>query len=190
MPHRELTCGHGCPGPARPRFCTAVARRTYESARPPAARPPSGRALLLGDAAGAFLLANEGRYRTLERAFGIRREDANLATAIALLMMASAVYERAHRPEPPRPEPPRPQTAAVADLAIGVGALRESIYGVAGPASRDTPLAGTLIALAILADLVRQPAARGLRGVKASSKRVKHLFRGRYGHLVNVGRGN
>ena len=154
--------------------------------RAPAARAQggSGSALFLGDLAGAFLLANEARYRTLERAFGIRREDANLATAIGLLTLANSVYERAHRPEAPRPP------TAVANLAIGVGALRESIYGVAGPATRDTPLAGTLIALAVLGGLVRQPAARGLRGAKASSKRLKNTFRGRYGHLVNVGRGN
>ena len=145
------------------------------------AQGSGGSALFLGDAAGAFLLANEARYRTLEW-IGIRREDANLATTIGLLMMANAVYERAHRPKPPKPP------TAVADLAIGVGALRETIYGVSGPASRDTPLGGTLIAVAVLGGLARPPLKKGVRELRSSSKRVNQMFRGRYGHLVKLGR--
>jgi hypothetical protein len=129
------------------------------------------------------MLGNEARYRTLE-AIGIRRQDANLATAIGLLMLANAVYERAHRPKPPKPQ------TAVADISIGVGALRETIYGVAGPASRDTPLGGTLIALAVLGGLARPPLKQGVRELKSSSRRVKQLFRGRYGHLVDLGHGD
>jgi len=157
----------------------------YDSGAAPATRgkAPGGTALFLGDAAGAFLLANEARYRTLEW-IGIRREDANIATAIGLLMAANAVYERAHRPATPKP------SSAVADLAIGVGALRETIYGVAGPASRDTPLGGTLIALAVLGGLARPPMKRGVRELRSSSRRLKQTFRGRYGHLVNLGSGN
>ena len=156
----------------------------HGTARGRTGEPPGSAALLLGDATGAFLLANEARYRTLERAFGIRREDANLATVIGLLLLANAVYERAHRPQAPKPP------TAVANLAIGVGALRESIYGVAGPASRDTPLGGTLIAVAVLGGLARQPVGRSLHGIRASSRRLKDAFRGRYGHVVKVGRGN
>lgn len=177
----------GDPGDGRAEYSgVPPAPHAYDPVRAQAARAKggSGSALFLGDLAGAFLLANEARYRTLERAFGIRREDANLATGIGLLILANSVYERTHRPEVPRPQ------TAVADLSIGIGALRESIYGVAGPATRDTPLAGTLIALAVLVGLVRQPAARGIRGAKASSKRLKNRFRGRYGHLVNLGGGS
>jgi hypothetical protein len=103
---------------------------------------------------------------------------------MGLLMLANSIYDHAHRPKPPKPP------TAVADLAIGVGALRESIYGVAGPASRDTPLGGTLIALAILGALARPPLKRGVREVKSSSRRMKGMFRGRYGHLVNLGPGD
>ena len=156
----------------------------HGTARGRTGEPPGSAALLLGDATGAFLLANEARYRTLDRAFGIRREDANLATVIGLLLLANAVYERAHRPQAPKPP------TAVANLAIGVGALRESIYGVAGPASRDTPLGGTLIAVAVLGGLARQPVGRSLHGIRASSRRLKNAFRGRYGHVVKVGRGD
>jgi len=147
------------------------------------AEPAGSARLLLGDATGAFLLANEARYRALE-AFGIRRQDANLATTMGLLMLANAVYERAHRPSPPKPP------TAVANLTIGVGVLRETISGVAGPASQDTPLGSTLIGLAVLGGLARPPLRRGVREIKASSRRLKNAFRGRYGHLVKVGRGS
>ena len=156
---------------------------TRGSGKGPAEEPEGDVTLFLGDLTGAYLLANEARYRTLER-FGIRREDANLATAIGVLTVANAIYERAHRPKPPEP------STAVADWTIGMGALRESIYSVAGPASRDTPLGGTLIALAILLGLTREPMRRGLHGMKASSRQLKHAFRGRYGHLVKLGRRN
>jgi hypothetical protein len=147
------------------------------------AKGQGGTALFLGDAAGAFLLANEARYRSLE-AIGIRRENANLATAMGLLMLANSVYEHAHRPKSPK------APTAVADLAIGLGALRETIYGVAGSASRDTPLGSTLIALAVLGGLARPPLKRGVRELMSSSRRLKQTFRGRYGHLVDLGRGD
>ena len=69
-------------------------------------------------------------------------------------------------------------------LEITESALRESIYSVAGPASRDTPLVGSLIALAVLGGLVRPGVARSVRGMKASSRRMHTMFLGRYGHLV------
>jgi len=153
-----------------------------QSASAPA-RPSSrhasrdARALFLTDAAAAFALANEARHRTLEQVFGIKRSDANLLTAVIALMLANSVYERAIAVSPPRPP-------TIPNLVIGVGALRETIYGVAGPASRDTPLGGTLIALAILVGLTREPVAKSLRGMKVSSRRVNQTFRGRYGYLV------
>lgn len=140
--------------------------------------PPGGAALFLVDVSAAFAVANEARYRTLEQVFGIKRSDANLLTGVLALTMANAVYERAHRPKPPGAQ------TAVADFTIGMGVLRESIYGVAGPASRDTPLGGTLVALAILVGLTRPPVAKSLREARASSRRVYRGFRGRYGHLI------
>jgi len=143
----------------------------------PRREPTGGRELFLIDASAAFALANEARYRTLERVFGIQRTDANLLTAVMALMAANSVYEKVASAKPPRPP-------SIPDIAIGVGALRETIYGVAGPASRDTPLGGTLIALAVLGGLVRPPVIRSIRQARTSSRRVYHGFRGRYGHLI------
>lgn len=144
----------------------------------PGQRHEPSPALLLVDARAALALANEARHRTLEGVFGIDRADANLLTAILALTLANSAYERVHRPKPPKPP------TAVADLAIGLGILRESIIGVAGPASRDTPLGGTLVGLAILVGLARPPVVRSVREVRASSRRLYHGFRGRYGHLI------
>ena len=143
----------------------------------PRREPTGGRELFLIDASAGFALANEARYRTLERVFGIRRTDANLLTAVMALMVANSVYEKVESARRPRPP-------SIPDIAIGVGALRETIYGVAGPASRDTPLGGTLIALAVLGGLVRPPVIRSIRQARTSSRRVYHGFRGRYGHLI------
>lgn len=151
---------------------------TASVATPPSPRKEPSPQLLLVDARAAFALANEARHRSLERVFGIQRSDANLLTALFALTVANSIYERVHRPKPPRP------STAVADLTIAAGALRESIYEVAGPASRDTPLGETLIALAILVGLAGPPVARSVREVRASSRRLYHGFRGRYGHLI------
>jgi hypothetical protein len=139
--------------------------------------PAGGPELFLTDAGAALAVANEARYRTLERVFGIQRSDVNLLTAVVALMVANSVYEKVTTVRPPRP----PSIPAV---AIGVGALRESIYGVAGPASRDTPLGGTLIALAVLGGLARPPVVRSIRGTRSSWRRVHHSFLSRYGHLI------
>ena len=148
-------------------------------AAPVRADPAGGTAMLVVDLWSTLMLLNEARYRTVERVFGVPRDQVNLTTAIVALVLAQRMQTRAERLKPSR-------GPSVADFAIGVGGLRESIYSVAGPASRDTPLVGTLIALAVLGGLVRPPVARSIRGVKSSSRRMHTMFLGRYGHLVGL----
>ena len=166
-----------------------MARRTQtaDSAPTPAAEAlleapvradlPGGTTMLLVDLRGTLMLLNEARYRSIEKVFGVPRDQVNVTTAILALLVAEAIHTQAQKVRPSR----RP---SVADFAIGVGGLRESIYGVAGPASRDTPLVGSLIALAVLGGLVRPPVIRSFRGIKTSSRRMHTMFLGRYGHLV------
>jgi hypothetical protein len=178
MARRRTTTANSGPTPvALPQSASTVATPTRRQ------EPPDGRELFLVDATAGVKLANEARYRTLARAFGIQRSDVNLLTAMLALTAANAVYERVHRPNAPQP------STAVADLAIGVGALREAIYSVAGPASRDTTLGGTLVALAVLIGLTRQPVGRSIRGMRASGRRLHSSFLGRYGHLIPRGSG-
>ncbi len=140
-----------------------------------------GTKMLLVDLRGGLLLLNEARCRTVERAFGVRRDQVNLTTVIALLLVAEQVRRRTEQLKPGR-------RASLSDYAIGAGALRESIYSVAGPASRDTPLVGTLIILAIFGGLARQPVVRSIHGVKTSSRRLHTTFLRRYGHLIGRSR--
>lgn len=175
------------PGSLRRRFGTAgpaagplVVEDSIVTAPPTAPRPgeePGGAQMLVVDLWGTLMLLNEARYRTFERTFGVSRDQVNLTTVMLALVAAEAIHTQAQKVKPSR----RP---TVADAAIGVGALRESIYSVAGPASRDTPLVGSLIALAVLGGLVRPGVARSVRGMKASSRRMHTMFLGRYGHLV------
>lgn len=137
--------------------------------------------MLLVDLRGGLMLMNEARCRTVERMFGVQRDQVNMTTAIALLVAAEAARRRSQRYKPSR----RPN---LADWAIGAGALRESIYGVAGPASRDTPLMGTLIAVAILGGLARSPVTRSAHAVRTSMRRAHQASLGRYGHLVGRSR--
>jgi hypothetical protein len=152
-----------------------------KTASPSGTPAAGGTRMLLVDLRGGLLLLNEARCRSVERIFGVRRDQVNLTTLVALLVAAEQLRRRAERIKPQR-------RVSVADYAIGAGALRESIYGVAGPASRDTPLAGTLIVLAVLGGLVRPPVIRSLHGMKASSRRAHTMFLGRYGHLVGHNR--
>ena len=147
---------------------------------PTAPRPgeePGGTQMLVVDLWGTLMLLNEARYRTVERTFGVSRDQVNLTTVMLALVAADAIHTQAVKVRPSR----RP---TLTDATIGMGVLRESIYGVAGPASRDTPLVGSLIALAVLGGLVRPPVVRSFRGMKASSRRMHTMFLGRYGHLV------
>ena len=137
--------------------------------------------MLLVDLRGALLLLNEARCRTVERLFGVRRDQVNLTTVIALLLVADQVHRRTEQLRPGR-------RVSVTDYAIGAGAIRESIYGIAGPASRDTPLVGTLIVLATLGGLLRPPVIRSIHGMKTSSRRAHTMFLGRYGHLIGHNR--
>ena len=105
---------------------------------PTAPRPgeePGGTQMLVVDLWGTLMLLNEARYRTVERTFGVSRDQVNLTTVMLALVAADAIHTQAVKVRPSR----RP---TLTDATIGMGVLRESIYGVAGPASRDTPLVG------------------------------------------------
>jgi hypothetical protein len=155
----------------------ASGTKTVNSGAPVA----GGTRMLLVDLRGGLLLLNEARCRTVERMFGVGRDQVNLTTLVALLVAAEQLRRRAERIRPQR-------RVSIADYAIGAGAIRESIYGVAGPAASDTSLAGTLIVLAVLGGLVRPPVVKSMRGMKTSSRRLHETFLGRYGHLVSRAR--
>jgi hypothetical protein len=133
-----------------------------------------GARLLVSDARVALLLLDEARYRVVRRLFGVSRDQSWLVTLIALALIAEAANAKWDEMVRGPGGPTR------ADVALGAAVVRELLAGIAGPSSRDTPLVGTLVSIAVLGALVR-PAVHGIR---ASSHRVRHSFNHRYGHLL------
>ena len=137
-----------------------------------------GRRLLASDLRVAFLLANEARYRTVERLLGVPRDQANFVTVIGLLVLADAVHEHAARALS------APGGPAPADAVLGSLTLRELLYGLGGPSSRDTPLFGTLITIGVIGGLIRPAVGKSIHGIRSSSQRMQVAFHQRYGHLI------
>jgi hypothetical protein len=122
--------------------------------------------VVFGGAIMAFLLLNEVRHRIVERVFGVSREDSNLVTIFAIDSVAEGLHGSAARVLEVRPRP------SVADAAIGAVALKETVHGVAGDLSRNTPFFGALLALAVL-ERSFGPMLRGsFRGVRGSFRVV------------------
>jgi hypothetical protein len=133
-----------------------------------------GARLLVSDTRVAFMLVNEARYRTVDRLFGVTREQSNLLTLIALGMLARAAHDQAVRVFKGPGGPTR------ADAAMGAGLLRESLYGIAGPASRTTPYFGALVAIALLGRR-SHPALRWTsHGIRAVSRQGRLFLDHRY----------
>ena len=140
-----------------------------------------GGKLLLTDSKIALLFGDEARVRALNRLFGLSREQANLATAVALLLLVQAAADAKQRLVA------QGATPTAGDSAIWVVVARELLAGVAGPSSRDTPLLGTLITIAFLGGAARRIAIKAGHAIRSGSHRADVGFRHRYGYLVDVG---
>jgi hypothetical protein len=123
--------------------------------------------LFLADSRLAFAFANHLRYLALKRVFGVSREQANLLTFVLLAGGAEAAYLGA------RTVVRAPLRVTGADAALGGAMLRESMFGMAGPASRETPMFGTLLALGLLGGL----AAPGIRRAISRARATEHRLR-------------
>jgi hypothetical protein len=110
--------------------------------------------------------------------FGIPGEHADVATLVAGLLLAQAVHKGAKRllrvPDLP----------SAGDAALGASAVRQVVLGVAGPSSDETPLVGTLIAIAVVGKLARPVIDRAVHGMEASAHRMRAAFNRRYGYLI------
>lgn len=137
-----------------------------------------GARLLFSDVRVAFLLLDEARDRVLARLFGVPRDKSFLVTISALGTVAEAVHGKAARVLRV------PGGPSVGDTVLGAAVLKESMHGIAGAWSRDTPFFGTLVAIAVLGASFRPALGASFRGIKASSHRARAGFDHRYGHLV------
>lgn len=131
--------------------------------------------LLLSDIRVALLVMNEARYRAIEGVFGVSRDQANLLTVIVLAMTLQAGHDKAVQVLRARGAP------TLRDVVLGAVILREVLYGIGGPSSKDTPYFGTLVSAALMA---RQPGPalrRSLRGLRTAAQEARAGFKHRYG---------
>ena len=134
--------------------------------RLPSAELRTGR-LFLADSRLAFAFANHLRYLALRRVFGVSREQANVLTAVLLAGGAEAAYLGA------RTVVRAPLRVTGADAALGGAMLRESMFGMAGPASRETPMFGALLALGLLGGLAAPRIRRAMSRARATEQRLR-----------------
>ena len=133
---------------------------------------------LRADVRAGAVLANEARHRALERAFGISRDQANLLTVILILTALEQLQDQAdnvvHGPGGP----------TRADGVLGAALFRELVYDLGGPDSRETPLFGSLVLLAVIGGMTGPAVRRSLTGLRTSSGRARLRFNQRYGRLI------
>jgi hypothetical protein len=141
-----------------------------------------GLRLLINDMTVAYLLLVEARHRVAARLFGVSRDDSFLVTLIALGVLAGALHDRASRVIA------APGVPSFGDTLLAAGVIKESVHGIAGAWSKDTPLFNTLLAIAVLGNLLRPVLRVSFRDVKASAHSARVAFDHRYGHLVRRGR--
>jgi hypothetical protein len=139
-----------------------------------------GRRLLSSDLRIGLAFANEARYRVIQRTFGVSRNQANLATLVALGGLAEAMRTQSRKMRSAAGVPSK------ADNMIGLTLVSELLRSVGG-ASEDTALMGPLIALAIMGTGARAVTRRSAHGVYGSSHKMDVAFHHRYGYLVDPG---
>lgn len=136
-----------------------------------------GAQLLFLDVEVRSLLIGEARRRLLTRVFGVPRDDQSFLVTMILLGALGGTVLRGFAALPwPRP--------SGADAAIGGSLLNMTLREVAGAPSRKMPLAGALIAFAVLSHGLRPAVAGSARDVRALERKVRAASGARYGHLI------
>lgn len=136
----------------------------------------SGGRLLATDLRIATLVLNDVRYRLFQRLFAVERNEVNLISLIALLLLAERTQTTGRRIRSQR-------GPTMAQNFMGFGIIREALCRVAGPDSRDTPLLSSLLAIAVIGGAARS----GLHGVRGSGHQADVAFHHRYGYLIDPG---
>jgi hypothetical protein len=117
------------------------------------------------------LLLGEARRRAVTRVFGVPANDQSLLVTMILLGAVGTVV-RGLAPALPRPS----RTHAAVGGTVANAALR----GIAGAPSATVPLAGGLIAFALLSHSVRPAVAGAVHEVRALAHGIGSAFGARY----------
>jgi hypothetical protein len=136
--------------------------------------------LLVSDARVAVLLLDDARYRVIKRLFGVPRDQSWPVTLIALALVAHAAHSKWDQTVRGPGGPTR------SDALLGAATLRELLMVVPRRSSRNTPLVGTLVAIAVGGAVLRPGLSRAVTGVRASSHRARRAFNHRYAHRLPV----
>ena len=117
------------------------------------------------------LLMGEARRRAVTRVFGVPAEGQSLLVTMILLGAAGTVVRGL---APPLPRPSRTYAA------VGGTVLNTTLRGIAGAPSATVPLAGGLIAFALLSHSLRPTVAGAVHEVRALAHGIASAFGGRY----------
>jgi hypothetical protein len=112
----------------------------------------------------AYVLLKEARSRTIERTLGVPRDQQFLLTLVLLGMAGRAAAARSQRAF--NRVPGRPSRNG---LLIGSSMLDEAVHMLAGDSTPDAPLVGSMVALALLAALVRP----GVHDIRAAARTAR-----------------
>jgi hypothetical protein len=164
----------------QPQISRTVAGPAADGEHAVALEDVGGARLLVADVRTALLLADEARYRTVNRLFGVSRDQSWAVTVIALALLAGVAHDKAEQMLKGPGGPTR------ADVMLGAAGLRELLAEIPGPASRDTPLVATLVAIALAGAVVRPGLSRTAHGIRTATHRARHAFNRRYGHLLRT----
>src|SRR3954452_11920704 len=134
---------------------------------PPTRRSQHGAArAFVSDARLATTAANQLRLLALRRMFGTSRAEANALTFVLALTAADASLRGARGVS-------RAAVPSRADSAIGGFLIRNPALGVAGPAARDFPFAGSLLAAAMIGGIALPELKRAGVRLRAAEHRVR-----------------
>jgi hypothetical protein len=161
-------------------MATPVTARTDDHTQPGSASVRDG----VGDARSvvvnmrvASILMSYAHQRAVTRMFGVRAEDQSSLVTITLLGTVATVAAGVAVRLVPRP--------SGTDLAIGSAVANTGLRGIAGPPAAGIPLAGALIAFAVVAHSLRPAVA----GTVHEIRRGVHECRTAFGWVLGSPRG-
>ena len=123
--------------------------------------------LFITDSRLVLAVLNHLRYQAFNRAFGMSREQTNVLTAVLLLSAADGAYGATRRITGMRPH------VSGSDAALGGFAVRGAALGFAGPAARQIPGFGALVAFAVLGGLATPGLRRTAQRMRAAEQRLR-----------------
>jgi hypothetical protein len=122
--------------------------------------------MMVVDVGVRSLLIGEARRRAVTRVFGVPSDDQSLLVTMILLGAAGGVA---------RGFAPRPRPSGL-HAAVGGTLLNEAFRSIAGAPSRKVPLAGGLIAFALLSHSLRPTVAGAVHELRALAHGIESVF--------------